>query len=131
MEQLGISWKKENVIECGQDMNQIGDRLKRQSAEVDGVICTNNIVAYHVLKTLKEMGKSVPKDVGVITFDNYPLAEYMDPPLTVIDVDTYKMGEEAAQTLLDMIKGKHRETGRKLLPTRIIERQSTKKGDGR
>lgn len=131
MEQLGISWRKENVIECGQDMNQIGDRLKKQISVVDGVICTNNIVAYHVLKTLKEVGKSIPEDVGVITFDNYPLAEYMDPPLTVIDVDTYKMGEEAAQTLLDMIKGKNREIGRKLLPTRVIERESTKKGDGR
>ena len=69
----------------------------------------------------------MPEDVGVVTFDNYPLAEYMDPPLTVIDVDTYKMGEEAAHALLDRIKGQSKETGSKLLPTKVIERESTKK----
>ena len=61
----------------------------------------------------------------------YPFAEYMDPPLTVVDIDTYKLGEEAANTLFSIIQnlGQHRKEV--LLSTRIIERESTMKGEKR
>ena len=55
----------------------------------------------------------------------------MDPPLTVVDIDTYKLGEEAANTLFSIIQnlGQHRKEV--LLSTRIIERESTMKGEKR
>ncbi len=52
----------------------------------------------------KKLGKQVPTEIGVVTFDNYPFAEYMDPPLTVVDIDTYKLGEMAAEVLINKIK---------------------------
>ena len=67
----------------------------------------------------------------MIPIDHYPVAEYMDPPLTVVDIDTYKLGEEAANTLFSIIQnpGQHRKEV--LLSTRIIERESTMKGEKR
>ena len=38
---------------------------------------------------MKQKNISVPEQIGIITFDNYPLAEYLDPPLTAVDIDTY------------------------------------------
>ena len=91
----------------------------------DSVICTNNIIAFHVLKFFRKKGLRIPEDIGIVTFDNYPLAEYMDPPLTVIDVDTYRLGEEAANELFSIIQDPAKEKAGILLPTRIIERRST------
>lgn len=130
-EKHGISRKKENIVECGikgEEITQTVERLITQNKEADSIICTNNTVAYYVLKELRKQGKRVPKDMGVVTFDNYPLAEYMDPPLTVVDVDTYKLGEEAANALFDMIKDEKQKTRNKRLPTRIIKRESTGRG---
>lgn len=131
MEQREISWGKNNILEVGDLKEGIVLGIKeilKERLEVDSIICTNNIVAYHVLQELKKGGKKVPKDMGVITFDNYPLAEYMDPALTVVDIDTYKLGEEAAIALFDKIKKGERKEKNILIATRIMKRKSTQKG---
>ena len=47
---------------------------------------------------------SIPDDIGVITFDDYPLSQLVDPPLTVVDIDMDEMGQQAATILLKKIK---------------------------
>ena len=122
------------IVECGTESIQIGDALKNafdKCADIDSIICTNNVVAYETLKFLRKEKKKVPHNIGIITFDNYPLAEYMDPSLTVVDIDTYKLGEEAANTLFSIIQDPNQDRKEVLLPTRIIERESTMKGENR
>lgn len=97
--------------------------------EIDSFICTNNDVAFNALNVLEKMGKRIPKDFGLITFDNYPLSEYMKPKLSVIDVDTYKLGEEAAKLLFIIIKESKDTSKQILIPTSLIIRESTKKGE--
>lgn len=57
-------------------------------------------------------------------FDNYPLAEYMDPPLTVVDIDTYKLGEKKLPIRCFLIqnRGTAQEKEEVLLLDEIIER---------
>ena len=69
----------------------------------------------------------MPEQMGIITFNNYPLAEYLDPPLTAVDIDTYLLGEWAASTLFDMIKHRDRKEGAILIETKMIARKSTEK----
>lgn len=131
MEKRDISWGQNNILEAGASGKGIVLGIKeilKDRSEVDSIICTNNIAAYHVLKELKKGGKKVPEDIGVITFDNYPLAEYMEPALTVVDIDTYKLGEAAAKSLFDKMGKGEKKSKNVLIPTRIIKRKSTKKG---
>ena len=123
-----ISSDQTDIIECGSDKSSALSSihaLMNSEKSWDSIICTNNFVAYHVLCELKKRNKRLPDDVGIITFDNYPLAEYMDPPLTVVDVDTYKLGEQAALMLFEKIKNKKSSYKNTLIPTRIIPRMST------
>lgn len=129
----GMTWSHGDVIECGTDQAEIEAvvrKLLQNTGDVDSFICPNNVAAYCVLMELKRQRKSIPHDIGVITFDNYPLAQYMEPPLTAVDVDTYKLGEEAANALFARIKQRKLTGGSKLLPTRIIARESTLIGKG-
>ena len=103
------------------------DEIKSGRRDTDSFICSNNIIAFKVLKAIKARNMSVPKDIGVITFDNYPLAEYMEPALSVVDVDTYKMGETAAELLFKSIRGKEKKIKSMLVDAKIIERDSTKR----
>ena len=131
LENRNISWHKQDIIECGTDREAIVSGVKKifaKSSQADSVICTNNIVAYHVLQELKKGGKQVPDDIGMITFDNYPLAEYLEPMLTVVDIDTYKMGQLAATALFDKIKPVEKQEENILISTQIIKRKSTQKG---
>lgn len=93
----------------------------------DAVLCNDNRAAYAFIKAVKNASLSIPEDVGIITFDNYPLAEYMDPPLSVVSVDTLAQGETAASTLIQKIQGKN-SNHQILISTSVIERASTGKG---
>lgn len=116
------------VIECRKpkDAEAIIRELFSQKIRPDAFLCANNMIAWHVLQVLKQEALCVPRDVGVVTFDNYPFAQYMDPPLTAIDVDTYGIGEQAARLLLQKIKrtdGMDQYT----LPTKLLVRMSSQR----
>lgn len=92
--------------------------------EIDALICNDNIVAYGAILAAKSIGKKIPEDIGIVTFDNFPLAEYTEPELTSIVIDTYKQGEQAAKLLFDNIKGKNLIQNILISPTLEIRKSS-------
>lgn len=70
----------------------------------DSVICENNQIAMGAVSAIEKHHLSIPKDMGIITFDDYPLSQLIDPPLTVVDINVHEMGRQAASILLQRIK---------------------------
>src|SRR4051812_27938236 len=62
--------------------------------------CYNDLVAIGVLRALRELGLVVPDDVSIVGFDDIPLAEYVEVPLTTVHVPTARMGMLAADMLI-------------------------------
>lgn len=83
---------------------QMMEELLRGSCLPDAVICENNQIAMGAVSAIEKHGMSIPDDIGVITFDDYPLSQLIDPPLTVVDIDVNEMGRQAAAILLKKIK---------------------------
>ncbi len=90
----------------------------------DAFLCNDNMTAFGLLRAARTLGLTVPGDVGVVTFDNYPLAEFTDPPLSSVDVDTALLGEQAARLLFQHIDH-HTPSQQVLLGTTLIERESS------
>jgi DNA-binding LacI/PurR family transcriptional regulator len=88
------------------------------------------LVFYHpllpgVLNGLREMGRRVPDSVSLIGFDDFPLAPYLDPPLTVMTQPVYEMGRASARLLLEMVKDETPRIAKPLvLKPELIIRQS-------
>ena len=90
----------------------------------DAFLCNDNMTAFGLLRACRELGLCVPGQVCVVTFDNYPLAEFTDPPLSSVDVDTALLGEQAARLLFQHID--HQTPCQQvLLGTTLIERESS------
>lgn len=121
----------ENLIQTWKENDGVLDKelesMLSGKEKPDAFICSNNIIAFQVLKYLKSRKISVPDDIGVVTFDNYPFAEYMDPPLTIVDVDTYTLGEQAATNLFNKIKRTDRGSQQTVISTKLIVRQSSQR----
>ncbi len=113
-------------VEGGNDelIGKAGEILKAK--KVDAVVCNDNRSAFAFVKAAEKAGLSIPDELGIITFDNYPLAEYMDPPLSVVSVDTIAQGETATSVLIQKLKEKGSDK-QILISTGIIERASTRK----
>ena len=92
----------------------------------DAFVCNDNLAAFGLLKACKELHLSVPQEIGIVAFDNYPLAEYMDPPLTIVDIDTAMLGEQSVQLLFRRIENK---VGNQqiILSTNLVVRASSER----
>ncbi len=127
-----IQPKQEFILEYGKNIdidNKNLEELALSSNHPDAYLCGNNIIAFNVLKTLKNINYKIPDDIGIVTFDNYPVAEYTDPPMTAVDVDTYGLGIQVAEKLIQKIQGAAMDTNHMYIPTKLITRESTKKGE--
>ena len=95
-----------------------------KTRKIDSVICNDNINALILSKVAKEQNIQIPNDLGIITFDDYPLSKYISPSLTSIVTDTYTQGEMAANMLFSLIQGKTAIT-HSLIDVSLIERESS------
>src|SRR6266436_2325858 len=64
----------------------------------------NDISAIGAIWALREAGLRVPRDVSVVGFDDIPGAAFANPGLTTVRQPLLRMGEIAAQTLIDRIE---------------------------
>lgn len=69
-------------------------------------MCDDNFAAFGLLRAARDRGLRVPQDIGIAAFNNAPLAEYLDPPLTAVDIDTAMQGRQTAQLLFEQIAQK-------------------------
>lgn len=71
----------------------------------DALLAMNDSLAFGAMKAIKDKGLKIPKDVALIGYTDETHSNYVDPPLTAVTHQTYKMGEEACRLLLQQIKG--------------------------
>ncbi|KPU27650.1 LacI family transcriptional regulator [Caloranaerobacter sp. TR13] len=90
--------------------------------EPSAVVTTDDLLAFGVLKAIKE--KSTSK-IAVVGFNNTPLAEYQQPKLTSVDIKAEKLGYYAAKLLIKKLENEDVETNHYIIDTELIEREST------
>ncbi|WEA47168.1 LacI family DNA-binding transcriptional regulator [Priestia aryabhattai] len=89
-------------------------------------ICTaSDIIAFGVIKGLRDSGIRVPEDISVIGNDNNSFSENFLVPLSSIDHSTYDMGKLSMEFLLEMIKEKDETRARQIILTpSLVVRES-------
>jgi len=89
----------------------------------------NDISAIGAIRALQEQGLRVPQDVSVMGFDDIPGAMFHTPSLTTVRQPLNRMGEVAAQSLLERIEGKTDDAEIAIEPELVV-RESTAKAPG-
>ena len=100
-------------------------RLLSLSRPPTAVACFNDLTAIGVLREAKTAGIRVPDDLSVMGFDDVPMTEYVDPPLSTVRQDTYGLGHAALTMLLELVAGREPSEAPVVLPTELVERGST------
>jgi LacI family transcriptional regulator len=75
--------------------------LLRKGAEIRALICFNDRLALGAYNALAESGLAVPHDVSVVSFDDDPIASWVQPQLTSIAIPHYELGRRSIELLLD------------------------------
>lgn len=80
-------------------------RLLARNTRFSAVVAINDSVAMGAVRALADHGIAVPKDVAIISCDQFPSADYLVPRLTSIDQHNELFGSMVIQTLLCAVKG--------------------------
>lgn len=91
------------------------------------IFCCADQVALGCYEELKSRGLKIPHDMAVLGFDDDPMVQLLEPPLTTISVPHAEMGRRAVAHLLSMRDGTTDDIidGRVLCDAPLIVRQST------
>ncbi|HYF61289.1 MAG TPA: substrate-binding domain-containing protein, partial [Herpetosiphonaceae bacterium] len=92
------------------------------------VFVANDTMAVGALRAAQDADLRVPEDMAVASFDNLPIASYVNPALTSVHQPMFETGDVAAQILISMIEGDMPVSTRTLLPTSLVVRQSSAVG---
>jgi DNA-binding LacI/PurR family transcriptional regulator len=99
--------------------------LLQSSPWVTAVFIASDVVAMGAILAIKEAGLRIPKDISVVGFDDIPLAEFYDPPLTTIRLPAFGLGWAGGERLIRIIQGEGLNDASLLLESTLITRQSS------
>jgi DNA-binding LacI/PurR family transcriptional regulator len=127
---LGAAWDAALVFTAHGNMPETGRGALRELLALDprptAVLAMSDALASGVLREAAERGLAVPGELSVIGFDDVPLAQLTQPPLTTVNQPTELKAELAARTLLEAIAaGGQTDRARTVLPTELVLRGTT------
>ncbi|HWC23772.1 MAG TPA: LacI family DNA-binding transcriptional regulator [Flexivirga sp.] len=83
------------------------DRLVEEPDPPTALIFSNDHTSVAGLQQLRARGKSVPREFSVVSWDDSPLTQAVEPQLTSLFRDNQLYGRQAAETLLSLVAGQH------------------------
>jgi len=84
--------------------NQIKKFLLKHP-KTDAVFFATNYLGIQGLKVLKELGKRIPEDIGVLSFDDHDIFKLYSPAITVINQPIAEMAEKSVEMLTKQMDG--------------------------
>jgi LacI family transcriptional regulator len=97
----------------------------------DGAFITNDFVAAVCMRTLKENNIKIPEEIAIVGFNNDAICTLTEPSLSTINYPGIDVGEVAASTLINHLKGVGNMQNTNTIIIRsnlIIRKSSVKKG---
>ncbi|MDR3496989.1 MAG: LacI family DNA-binding transcriptional regulator [Ancalomicrobiaceae bacterium] len=90
------------------------------------VVAANDNMAIGAYRAIQERGFRIPKDIGVVGFNDIPAAQFLSPPLTTIKIHAERIGEIAVDLVNELILGRDY-AKRVVISTDLIWRDSCRR----
>lgn len=106
--EFGIPLDMKWVYLCDLSLEAGADALKyilSLKDRPDGIFVANDNCAAGCVIALKAQGLQVPEDMAVVGFNDDPISRVVEPNLTTIHYPGHEMGELAARSLINHLKG--------------------------
>jgi DNA-binding LacI/PurR family transcriptional regulator len=89
------------------------------------VFVTNYMMTIGLLRAIEEQKLSCPKDISIVSYDDFIWSDVFPPRLTCVVQPKYMLGYKAAETLISRIQGKHKRPRKEVLDNRLQIRASS------
>lgn len=97
----------------------------------DAFFGANDVFAYGAFKAIEEAGLNVPKDIGLVGFDDSAIAYKLKISLTTVRQPREEIGKRAFQLLRKRIEKPDKKAERIVLSAKLIIRESSVRKNGK
>lgn len=97
------------------------ERLLSDSDPITAILTGNALASLGVVKALRNLKRT---DIAMVAFDDFPMADSLNPPVTVTRQDPVMMGQRAFELLMERVAGEDGPGRRVILPTSFVARGS-------
>ena len=105
------------------DMSEI---LREKPPVAPAYFADNDLIAAGAMRAFKEFGYKIPEDISIVGFDDTPICDFLEPPLTTMEVPKKRLGELAVLRLLQKIAGETKVMIKTEVSVKLHERKSVK-----
>ena len=99
-------------------------RLLTHTDRPTAIFAASDEMAVATIEVALELGIRVPEELSVVGFDDSPIAAFARVPLTTVWQPLSQIGVVSVEILNRLMLGTQRRPAKKLLTTRLVERQS-------
>ncbi len=92
--------------------------------DADAILTLNWLCTMLTLRGLRQLGKAAGRDIPMLSFDDFDLADMLSPGLSAVQQPAEMMGREAARLLFERLTGGRGKPQAVVLPTSLIIRHS-------
>jgi DNA-binding LacI/PurR family transcriptional regulator len=130
-QKIGLKIERELTVQINIDEStpQLGypftKQLLARNKPFTALFAYNDVSAFGAIRALQEQGLRVPQDVSVMGFDDIPSAAFNTPSLTTVQQPLARMGQVAAQILLERIAGRDDYPSEIAIEPELVVREST------
>ena len=104
--------------------------LLARHPDLTAIVAANDLLGLGCYRAVRSLGKVIGADVSITGYNDIPLLDLMQPPMTAVRIPYRQMGADAASMLLALIGGQAVSPARVLLPPTLAVRASTgRRGD--
>ena len=88
------------------------------------IVATDDLLALGVQETLNKLNIN---SISIAGFNNIPMTEYQNVPLSSVDINAEKLGFYATKLIINKLEEKDNKKNSYIIDTRLIERKSIMK----
>ncbi len=90
-------------------------------------VVSDDLLALTLERACAHEGLSIPNDISIIAFNNSLYAQLASPQLTAVDINSYSLGREAANQVLNHAENPNLAATKIIVPHTIVERRSCRR----
>lgn len=89
------------------------------------IVAADDLMAFGAMRAIKEEGLRIPEDISVIGFNDTPLASYVEPTLSSMEIFVYDLGYNACEALINQLQEPGGHKKHIIIPASLRARRST------
>jgi LacI family transcriptional regulator len=129
LKKAGITVSRHLIRDCGFTESEGYKAMKEWIASGNlptAIFAANDPAAIGAMAAMNDAGLKVPDDVAIVGAGSIHYGDMLRVPLTTVAWSTTKMGQAAAELLLELVRDKNKRKPRRIvIPPKLVIRQSS------